>query len=133
MTISNQIKSDLSNILKDVGTTIDAFLNPTYTLNSEQEISSISKGTKTATSAFFYSDDGEEFIPEVEGIDRRKRFRVFLPHSVGTITSKSLFRIPATSGDFYSVVTIDTNPISGTDIVFYDILIERFQSQQIIS
>lgn len=132
MAISDQIGTDITNILNEVGSSVDVYIAPSYTLNSEQETTAISKGTKTSATAFFYTEDGEEFIREIEGIDRRKQFRCFLA-DIGTLTAKSLIRIPATTGDFFKITNLDPNPISGATTSFYDILIERYQPQSVIS
>ena len=130
MTLSDDIISDVSDILTEHGVDVTVYLNPTYTLDDEGYAGTISVGTGTSAKAFIYSDAGEVITSEVEGIDRQLRYRCFLQSSTGTISQKAIVKW---NSEYYKIVSIDRNELEDQTVTFYDLLIERIQPQNIVS
>ena len=129
MALSAQIISDFGGIIDTHGSTVNVYLAPTYTYDTEGN-DSIAKGTATSAKALVFNERGELATSQPEGIDKELKYEAYLKSTVGTIAVNDLI---SWSSEYYRILSIDMNPLDTETVTFYYLTAERIQPQSKVS
>lgn len=129
MALDTTIKSDVDAILTEHGVTATVYLSPTYTLD-EEGAATITKNTGTSAKALIFSPSGNRYTQELEGVDANLEYECYLEYDVGTLTEESIILIDS---KYYSINSVNKNPLSSSTVTFYKLNITKIQPQSSVS
>ena len=123
MGMGQQVLDALKARVTEHGLSIDVYATPTYTKNDEG-YAIITKGIATSVKALIFLENGD-VVPQLEGIERFRVFRVFIAGDAVTIAKETILSI---SSIYYKVIFIDTHPLD-IDPTYYELVAEEIPAQ----